>query len=87
MAPENPHTQPIRCINDPRRVLRAKQAAWHCGISKTTFDTWIKKGRLPAGTKIDNCVLWDIKALDFALDEIFYGQAVDKTPLIRALKL
>lgn len=56
-----------------RRLLRRTEAAAYCGVSATTFDRWIAEKRMPAGVKIDGCVLWDVRALDDAVDRLFYG--------------
>jgi len=42
---DNSIIQPTRIYTTPIKVLRAKEAARYCGISNTTFDTWISKAR------------------------------------------
>jgi predicted DNA-binding transcriptional regulator AlpA len=53
------------------RGLRLPDAAAYVGMGQTKFMELVKAGRLPNSTKIDNVTLWDKKALDRALDEIF----------------
>lgn len=55
------------------RLLRRPAAATYAGVSPTTFDDWIKQGIMPAGKMVGGCVLWDIRALDAAIDEMLYG--------------
>lgn len=55
------------------RCLRRPQAAAYAGVSPSKFDEWVRDGRMPAGRPVDGCVLWDVRALDAAIDEMLYG--------------
>jgi predicted DNA-binding transcriptional regulator AlpA len=48
-----------RDLSLPRFALRRDEAAASLAISPTTFDVWVKIGRMPKGHKIDGVVLWD----------------------------
>jgi predicted DNA-binding transcriptional regulator AlpA len=52
---------------DPPRLISRKEAAAYCGVSPTTFSTWVASGQMPQpvlGTK------WDKRAIDARLDEL-----------------
>jgi predicted DNA-binding transcriptional regulator AlpA len=55
----------------PRRGLRKDEAAIYCGISASLFDAWVREGKMPDGARIGGVVLWDIRKLDMALDDLF----------------
>lgn len=55
----------------PRRCLRKTQAALYLGIPLKTFEKWVVAGRLPEGTQVDTFLLWDIRDLDQAADNLF----------------
>jgi len=55
----------------PRRGLRRGEAATYVGVSETKFRAWIADGRMPSGVRIDGVTLWDIRALDRAMDALF----------------
>ena len=52
-----------RDLSLPRFALRRDEAAASLGISVTTFDCWVKLGRMPKGRKIDGIVLWDTQEI------------------------
>lgn len=58
-------------IAPPRRGLRAEEAAGYVGVSLRTFLTAVEAGELPPGCKLRGCRIWDIRALDLALDGLF----------------
>jgi predicted DNA-binding transcriptional regulator AlpA len=58
----------------PCRLSR-EQAAAYCGLSPASFDREVDEGRLPDAIRKGRRALWDIKALDRALDaEIGEGE-------------
>lgn len=59
-----------RTLSSPRRCLRKEAAAAYVGVSESKFEQLVEDGRMPRPFKIDTCVLWDIKRLDLAIDEL-----------------
>lgn len=57
-----------------RRLLRRPEAAAYVGASATTFDAWIASGLMPQGRRIGGVVVWDVRALDEAVDALLYGE-------------
>ena len=56
------------------RGLRREQAAHYVGISPTSFDSLVHDGTMPRPTKVKgHIVLWDRRALDQSLDQLFDG--------------
>lgn len=55
---------------EPRGLARA-EAAGYVGIGTTLFDQLIHKGKMPQGIRLEGRVLWDRRALDRAMDELF----------------
>lgn len=55
----------------PRRGLRREDAARYIGLSASKFDELVRDGRLPRPARIDGCVIWDVRKLDLACDELF----------------
>lgn len=54
----------------PRRGLRRDEAALYVGVSPSKFDELVKDGRMPKPKRIDGCVLWDVRKLDLAWDDL-----------------
>lgn len=54
----------------PRRGLRKDEAAAYIGVSPSKFDQLVNEKKMPSPFKIDGCVIWDIRTLDAAFDEI-----------------
>jgi hypothetical protein len=50
------------------RLVAEKEAAESIGLPLATFRAWVETGRLPK--PIPDCGLYDIKALDAALDRV-----------------
>lgn len=50
------------------RGMTKAEAAEHCGLSPSGFDTWRRLGRIPG--PIPGTHRWDRKALDEALDRL-----------------
>jgi len=59
----------------PRRALNRAEAASYVGIGTTKFDELVKDRRMPSPFKIDGRVLWDIRLLDAALDNLVMATA------------
>jgi predicted DNA-binding transcriptional regulator AlpA len=55
----------------PRRGLRREEAALYVGVSGSKFDEMVRDGRMPKPARVDGCVIWDVRKLDVACDEIF----------------
>ena len=53
-----------------RRGLRREEAALYIGLKPTKFDQLVREKRLPEPVRIDGCVVWDVKKLDAAFDEL-----------------
>lgn len=49
----------LREISLPRFTMRRDEAAASLSISSSTFDTWVREGKMPRGHKIGALVLWD----------------------------
>lgn len=59
------------------RLLTRAQAAKYCELAPSSFDDWMRKGKVPRplpGTR-----RWDSKALDRALDQLS-GLTANATP-------
>lgn len=67
-------------INSPRRGLRRPEAATYIGVSVGKFDELVKERKMPAAIRVDNCVIWDIRALDSAFDALQEGAAPRLNP-------
>jgi hypothetical protein len=50
------------------RLVAEKEAAESIGLPLATFRAWVEVGRLPK--PLPDCGLYDIKALDAALDRV-----------------
>lgn len=53
------------------RLLSRVQAAALCGVSPTTFDKMQGDGMVPGPKRIYGRVLWDLVALNAAIDALF----------------
>lgn len=54
----------------PRRGLRRDEAAIYIGVSSSKFDQMVVAGLMPRPRRVDGCVIWDIRALDRAFDDL-----------------
>ena len=54
----------------PRRGLSRQEAARYIGISVTLFDELVAKREMPKPFNIRSRKLWDIRALDAAIDAL-----------------
>ena len=52
------------------RGLSRTEAARYIGVCPSKFDQLVKDGRMPKPIKIDGRVVWDIKELDDAFEEL-----------------
>ena len=50
------------------RLVDEKEAAEHIGLPLATFRNWVELGKLPK--PLPDVGLWDIKALEAALDRV-----------------
>jgi predicted DNA-binding transcriptional regulator AlpA len=64
----------------PRLISRESAAAYVC-LSVGKFDALVKDGRMPRPKKIDRRLVWDVRALDAAADDLpeAGGAPVDET--------
>jgi len=54
----------------PRRGLRREEAATYIGVSPSKFDELVGKRAMPKPKRVDGCVIWDIRKLDLAFDDL-----------------
>ena len=55
----------------PSRLLRVKDAASYCAMSRASFLRKVSEGVFPKAIRISNgIVAWDVSDLDAAIDEI-----------------
>lgn len=54
----------------PKRGLSREEAANYIGISPTKFTALVADGRMPKPIPIDSRLIWDMRALDRALDAL-----------------
>ena len=54
----------------PRGLCRSDAAAY-VGIGTTMFDQLVLAGRMPAPARLNGRLIWDRRALDRALDDLF----------------
>ena len=54
----------------PRRGLKREEAALYVGLSVTKFTELIARGLMPQPKRIDGRVVWDVRALDLAFDDL-----------------
>lgn len=61
---------PFRVDIPPRRGLSREEAARYVGIGTTKFDELVKDDLMPQPVRIGDRVIWDIRALDAAFDNL-----------------
>ena len=54
----------------PRRGLRRPDAAAYIGVGQSKFNEMVADGRMPQPKHIDGCVIWDVRELDLAFDQV-----------------
>jgi predicted DNA-binding transcriptional regulator AlpA len=52
------------------RGLSRTEAAWYIGVSPSLFDEMVKDGRMPQPIHINARVVWDVRELDAAFDDL-----------------
>lgn len=52
------------------RGLSREQAASYIGVGTTKFDEMVSDGRMPKPKQIDGRVVWDVRQVDVAFDEL-----------------
>jgi predicted DNA-binding transcriptional regulator AlpA len=53
-----------------RRGLNRYQAANYIGVSASLFDQLVKQGEMPQPIRVKTRVIWDVRRLDEAFDEL-----------------
>ena len=56
--------------NLPPVGLRRNAAAAYIGVSPTKFDELVADGRMPQPKRIDGVVVWSVKMLNIAFEEL-----------------
>lgn len=64
-----------------RRGLSRNEAARYISVGKSKFDEMVRDHRMPPARRIDGRLIWDIRALDVAFDDL--PAAVAATSQIR----
>ncbi|MDE5454023.1 hypothetical protein GWE18_14325 [Bradyrhizobium sp. CSA112] len=64
----------------PRFALRRNEAAASVGVSPTTFDEWVKGGRMPVGHKVGGVVLWDVGEVREAWERLRDSEPAENNP-------
>lgn len=54
----------------PRRGLSRDESAMYIGIGTGLFDQLVSEGKMPKPIKIASRLVWDIRALDTAFDDL-----------------
>jgi predicted DNA-binding transcriptional regulator AlpA len=54
----------------PRRGLRREDAAMYIGVSPSKFDQLVTDSIMPKPVRLGGCVIWDMKRLDAAFDDL-----------------
>lgn len=67
----------VHIIAQPRRGLSREESARYVGIGTTKFDEMVADKRMPKPFKIDGRVLWDIRELDEAFENLKSAASVN----------
>jgi predicted DNA-binding transcriptional regulator AlpA len=71
MAHQRMQESPITRVEvRPRRGLSREMAAAYIGVGVTKFDELIAQKLMPEGIRIGGRVVWDIRRLDDAFDDL-----------------
>jgi predicted DNA-binding transcriptional regulator AlpA len=73
----------LRTLSLPRLALRRDEAAATLGISPSTFDGWVRAGRMPQAVRVGGIALWDAEKVRSAwrdLQEAAESDALDDGP-------
>jgi hypothetical protein len=68
--PRRVELRELRRRSQPRRGLRAVDAAVYVGVSIEKFDTMVRRGSMPKPKRIDGQNVWDIDQLDVYFDAL-----------------
>jgi hypothetical protein len=68
--PRRVELRDLRRRSQPRRGLRAVDAAVYVGVSIEKFDTMVRRGSMPKPKRIDGVNVWDIDQLDVYFDAL-----------------
>lgn len=52
------------------RLIGREAAAAYVGLSSSKFDALVKDGRMPRPRRIDRRLVWDVRMLDAAADDL-----------------
>ena len=63
-----------------KRGLNRKEAAGYVGISPSLFDELVSDGRMPKPFRINSRLLWDIRLIEEAFDEISTQETQNANP-------
>lgn len=63
-------TELVHVVSQPRRGLSHVEAARYIGVGTTKFDEMVADRRMPQPVRIDGRVLWDIRDLDAAWENL-----------------
>ena len=47
----------------------------YIGVSPSKFDDLVKRKIMPQPRRIDSCVIWDLRSLDLAFDDLPGGES------------
>lgn len=61
---------PQLTATSPRRGLSHAEAARYIGVGTTKFDEMVKDRRMPKPWRVDGRVIWDVRELDMACDNL-----------------
>lgn len=67
----------------PRRGLSHTEAARYVGVGTTKFDEMVRDRRMPSPRRIDGRVIWDIRELDEAFDNLPHDLAGNAWDAVR----
>lgn len=67
----------------PRRGLSRDEAAKYIGVGTTKFDEMVGDRRMPVPRRIDGRVIWDLRELDAAFDNLPHAVAGNAWDAVR----
>jgi predicted DNA-binding transcriptional regulator AlpA len=62
--------EPLRLETRWPRGLRREEAAHYVGVSPSKFDELVSDRRMPQPREIDRRLVWDVRELDAAFDDL-----------------
>jgi predicted DNA-binding transcriptional regulator AlpA len=63
-------SEAARLVVLPRRGLSRDESARYVGVGTTKFDEMVSDRRMPSPRRVDGRVIWDIRELDDAFDNL-----------------